>query len=339
VNVSLQQLKVFVALARHESFTRAGDEIGVTQSAISRCIRELEDAVDLRLFDRTTRQVKVTTVGENLLMRIAPLLTEIEETLCDSHGVRECMRGTVRVASSSALSSGLMPSWLAQSRTRFPDISIVLKDRPQDAVLQSVRSGESDFGIVVSPDDVDELSVQPLFCDPLCVALPRDHRLAKPDRVSWGDLGGEALVILDDDPGARACIDHTLMAHAVQFAVMQDLSHAAAVARMVEAGLGIGIASATAFGGVGADCLAIRPLHPEVRRITMLVRRKNRSLRPNAATVWAQWTAFGKAADTPARPALTTTTTTSVSASPGTPRWQTAAVQSACGLSPLPQNG
>jgi DNA-binding transcriptional LysR family regulator len=332
MNVSLHQLKVFVALARHQSFTRAGDEIGVTQSAISRCIRELEDAIDLRLFDRTTRQVTVTRVGENLLMRIAPLLKEIEEILSDSHGVRECARGTVHVASSSALSSGLMPCWLAQSRTSFPDISIVLKDRTQDAVLQSVRSGESDFGVVVEPDDVAELSVQPLFSDPLCVALPRGHRMAAQERVSWCELGGEALVVLDDDPGARASIDHALTTHAVQFAVLQDLGHPAAVARMVEAGLGLGIASATALGGVGGDRLAIRPLHPEVPRMAMLVRRKNRSLRPNAATVWAQWTAFAQGADLPARPALTAQAVAPVSASPGSPVWQTSLAQSACGI-------
>ncbi|MFL9966167.1 LysR substrate-binding domain-containing protein [Paraburkholderia sediminicola] len=163
------------------------------------------------------------------------------------------------------------------------------------------------------------MSAQPLFSHPFCVALPLGHRMATQERVSWRELVGDALVVLDDDPGASASIDHALMAHAVQFGVVQDLGHAAAVARMVEAGLGLGIASATALGGVGADRVAIRPLHPEVHRMTMLVRRKNRSLQPGAATVWAQCTAFAQGVDITARPALTTPAITPVSASPGAP--------------------
>ena len=77
-NISLRQLKIFVTVARKASFTRAADEFGLTQSAVSRCIRELEDELHLRLFDRTTRQVALTQAGHYLVARVSPLLEEIE---------------------------------------------------------------------------------------------------------------------------------------------------------------------------------------------------------------------------------------------------------------------
>jgi DNA-binding transcriptional LysR family regulator len=80
-SVSLHQLRLFVTLARRCSFTRAGDDFGITQSAVSRSIRELEDEIALRLFDRTTRQVTLTDTGRRLLARIAPLVEELEAAL------------------------------------------------------------------------------------------------------------------------------------------------------------------------------------------------------------------------------------------------------------------
>ena len=80
MNVSLQQLRVFIAVARQRSFTRAAREFDLTQSAVSRCVRELEEAIDLRLFDRTTRQVELTSAGASLERRIGRLLDEIELT-------------------------------------------------------------------------------------------------------------------------------------------------------------------------------------------------------------------------------------------------------------------
>ncbi len=123
-NISLRQLKIFVTVARKASFTRAADEFGLTQSAVSRCIRELEDELHLRLFDRTTRQVALTQAGHYLVARVSPLLEEIEATLRDSHGAQDGQRGVVHVSSSPMLSSILMPSCIAGCRNTYPNISL-----------------------------------------------------------------------------------------------------------------------------------------------------------------------------------------------------------------------
>ena len=103
MNVSLQQLKVFVAVARERSFTRAAREFDLTQSALSRCVRELEDAVGLKLFDRTTRQVELTNAGASLERRIGRLLDEIELTLREERAAYDAHTGLPQTQRRSGL--------------------------------------------------------------------------------------------------------------------------------------------------------------------------------------------------------------------------------------------
>src|SRR5690348_11781754 len=105
MNISLRQLKVFLAVAEHGSFSRAGEDIGLTQPAVSRCIRELEQELGLKLVDRTTREVTLTEVGASLSATLARVLDELESALRDTHGLAEERRGRVRVASAPTISA------------------------------------------------------------------------------------------------------------------------------------------------------------------------------------------------------------------------------------------
>jgi len=287
-NVSLRQLKIFVTVARRTSFTRAAADFGLTQSAVSRCIRDLEGELKLRLFDRTTRQVVLTQTGNDLLIRVSPLLAEIEAALRDSHGGQDSRRGVVHVSSSPMLSSILMPSCIAGCRAIYPNISVILKDSAQDQVLERVRSGEADFGIVNELNELleaDDLLMEPLFFDPFCVVLPASHALVARSVIDWRDLQDLPLVVLDNNSGSRPKFD---FANGVHSGAVQEMAHASAVFRMVEVGLGLGVVPMLTLSILESHRLVVRPLQPEIRAAIMLVRRKSRSLRPNAATVWSQ---------------------------------------------------
>jgi DNA-binding transcriptional LysR family regulator len=286
VNVSLHQLKVFVTLARHRSFTRAADASGVTQSAVSRSIRELEEEVDLRLFDRTTRQVALTPAGENMLTRIAPLVDEIEAALHDSDGRREGERGTVQIASVAPASSAFVVRALAACRDAYAELSVTLRDRAQAGVLQMVLGGTADFGVVVDPVNLDGLVAEPVRVEPLGAVLPAGHRLVASTTLQWTHLQDAPLIVLDDDAGSVPRVARALAAQGCPDMAYHELAHPAAIAQLVRAGLGIGVAPASAFCGGLSEGLELRTLYPVLERTTMLVRRKNRSLRPAASTVW-----------------------------------------------------
>jgi len=113
MNYSLKQLRVFVAIARHGSFSRAGEAIGLTQSAVSHSVKELEAEVGVRLLDRTTREVALTDAGLRLANRGERLLDELQAALLDARSFGVQRSGTVRVATSQTISAHLMPQCIA----------------------------------------------------------------------------------------------------------------------------------------------------------------------------------------------------------------------------------
>jgi DNA-binding transcriptional LysR family regulator len=287
-SVSLHQLRLFVTLARHRSFTRAGDDFGITQSAVSRSIRELEDEIALRLFDRTTRQVALTDTGRKLLARIAPLVEELEAALRPDEARAP---GIVHLACSGGLTASVLPSLLASCHAQSPDISISLLDRPQSAVLQLVRSGEADMGVVIARDRFDELIAEPLFDDGLAAVMSASHRLSGAGRIEWHQLRGQPLILLDDDTGSLAAIEAALALHAVSGAVRQRLSQPAAAMRMAEADLGIAILPMHTGIACASASLRFTPITPAAARTVMLVRRRSHALRASVATVWSHLSA------------------------------------------------
>ena len=120
MNVTLRQLRVFIEVARLQSFSRAGDEIGLTQSAVSRCVRELEGEIGLKLIDRTTREVQLTDVGGNLVSSVSRLLTDLDDALREIREIGEQRRGRVVVAASPTVACRLMPRVVASCVQQFP---------------------------------------------------------------------------------------------------------------------------------------------------------------------------------------------------------------------------
>src|SRR6201991_4524908 len=146
LNVTLRQLRVFIEVSRLRSFSRAGDEIGLTQSAVSRCVRELEGEIGLKLIDRTTREVQLTDVGVNLVGTVSRLLADLDEALREVRDLGQQKRGRVIVAASPTIACRLMPRVIASCMQQFPLVTLSLRDDVQSDVLRRVKSGEVDFG-------------------------------------------------------------------------------------------------------------------------------------------------------------------------------------------------
>ena len=286
MNVTLRQLRVFLSVARGRNFSRAGEQIGLTQPAVSRSIGELEAQLGLRLLDRTTREVVLTGAGQSLAARLDRVLEELDQTLQDVAGLASARGGKVRVASSPTLSANLLPSCIAACARQAPAIEFMLLDRIQQDVLASVRSGEVDFGVVIEPSSAEDLHAQTILSDLFVLVAPLTHALAAKKTVRWTALDGEALVLLDHASGSRRLIDQALALHAATCQVKQELGHPTTVFRMIEAGIGISVMPALAIPPTGLPGLAVRPLTPRVQRAIMLVRRRNRALSPLAEFVW-----------------------------------------------------
>jgi len=162
MNYSLKQLRVFVAVARYQSFSRAGDAIGLSQSAISHSMKELEAEIGVRLLDRTTREVILTNAGQRLASRVEPLLDELHAMLLDTRSFGTQHNGRVRIAASQTISAQLMPSCIARSQKDYPDITILLRDQAQRHTSGAVLSMAYCRAYVLSIGD--DLRPFSLFC-------------------------------------------------------------------------------------------------------------------------------------------------------------------------------
>lgn len=287
MNVTLRQLRVFIEVARRQSFSRAGDEIGLTQSAVSRCVRELEAEIGLKLIDRTTRDVQLTDVGANLVASVSRLLGDLDDTLREIREIGEQRRGRVVVAASPTVACRLMPRVIAACGRQFPYVALGLRDDVQSDVVRKVRSGEVDFGVIIGPFAADDMTSETVMTDSFCVVMRDDHALAGRREVAWKDLDGERLVMLDQASGSRPIIDAVMSEQGVHVTVVQELGHSATVYGLVEAGIGVSVLPWLALPLPAGSSLVARPLVPRAERTVALVRRRDRSLSPAAEAVWA----------------------------------------------------
>ena len=264
MNYSLKQLKVFVTVAQEKSFSRAGERIGLSQSAVSHSVKELENHTGVRLLDRTTREVVLTDAGR----------------------MGQQLSGKVRVAASQTISAHLIPQCIAESHRCYPDIQFVLHDRPQQWVMESIRQGDVDFGIVIDPGPVGDLQCEAILSEPFFLLCHRDSALAVEDYVPWQALQGAKLVLQDYASGSRPLIDAALARNGIQANIVQEIGHPATLFPMVAAGIGISILPALALPLPEGSPLVVKRITPVVERQLMLVRRKNRSLSTAAEALW-----------------------------------------------------
>ncbi|MDX7043365.1 LysR family transcriptional regulator [Enterobacter hormaechei] len=286
MNYSLRQFRVFVTVAQARSFSRAGEIIGLSQSAVSHSVKELETQTGVKLLDRTTREVVLTEAGQQLAMRLERLLDELHSTLRDVGRLGQQLSGTVRVAASQTISAHLIPQCIAESNHRYPDIDFVLHDRPQQWVLESIRQGDVDFGIVIDPGAVSDLECEVVLSEPFLLLCRDDDPLASLPHVAWQALQGANLVLQDYASGSRPLIDAALAAQGVKATIVQEIGHPATLFPMVEAGIGISVLPALALPLPQGSRLTVKRFVPCVERQLMLVRRKNRSLSGAAHACW-----------------------------------------------------
>lgn len=293
MNVSLRQLRAFLAVAKLCHFRRAAESLHLTQPAISRHIADLEMELDVRLFDRNTREVVPTEAGRYLQVALERVLDELEGVLAHVHSESERRHGKVRVAAAPTLAASLMPACIAACARDYPELTVQLHDQSQLLVLDSVRGGQVDFGLAIEPPDGDAFDLETIQRDPFVLVCQSSDPLAQRATVPWKKLRGRRLILLDYTSGSRRLIDQQLALHQIQANVVQQTGHAQTAFRMVEAGLGITVTPRLSLPASAQ--LAVRPLTPTATRAITLVRRRHRSLSPLAELVWAQLRALSSA--------------------------------------------
>lgn len=240
--MEIRQLRAFTAIAELGTFTAAALRVHVTQAAISMQIRQLENELGARLFIRAPRRVMLTEAGEKLLHRARQILRDHDAALDEIAELAGAERGRLRIGSASAMvTTEILPKLLKAVRKQHSGAEITVISGTSDALVQQILAGEVDLAFVSLPVEARGISTERLSEDQLvAIASPR-HRLARQRTISAYTLAGEKLILGERGGNTRRLIDQFFAQAGVTLQVSMELSRQAAIRRMVEEDMGVGI--------------------------------------------------------------------------------------------------
>lgn len=283
MNVTLRQLRAFVAVARTESFTLAAESLFITQSALSGLIKEFELALGLRVVDRSTRRTRLSDVGRDLYPLVEKILNDLDRVM-DEVAQRQALKtGVVRVAAPQLMASTLLPEIVAAYAAQRPAIRIEVVDCSVESVMSRVFSGEVDFGIGPERDPNSDITASTLFRGPFMVVFPVGHPLGELADICWRDILRYPLTTLQGQFTKRLALDLRAAMRDLNFSPAHEVTFLSTALAMVNAGMGITVCVSYAASLVKLYGLELRPLRePEVHRNFYVFTRQGRSLSPAA---------------------------------------------------------
>lgn len=298
MEVTLRQLRAFIALADCGSFTRAAETLHVTQSALSGLIKELEGQLGLRLVDRSTRQSQLSDVGRDFYATVVGVLRELDRALDRMDDLKQLRSGTVRLAAPQLMASTLIPAVVAEFSRTHPQVAVRLVDCAVEDVIASVARNEVDFGVGPQRSTAAAVSATPLMAPPFVVVFPEGHPLQARTRVRWRELVRYPLITLKGQFADQLERDLFDVVGAGVIKPRHEVTFMSTALGLVHAGMGVTVCLPYAQPLVDLYALQVRPLvEPELRRDFYVYTRRYANLPPAAqafmATLRASTLAFG----------------------------------------------
>lgn len=286
VKPTLRQMRAFVAVATQGSFTSAALELNLTQSALSALIRELETAVGLKLFHRTTRRVELSIAGETFLPRALNMLQDLDAAIGELNELQDSKRGIVRVAAPPLMACTFIPQAVSRLQAEHPGLEVILEDTLPERLLDAVQSARVDLAIGLEAETGPEIRQEVLFTVRHNLVCRPDHPLAKKNSVRWRDLASFPLIAPTRDFRTHALANMTGKDREwVQRPSPGDVSFVTTALGMVAAGLGISVCPDHARNLAGAFGLRMIDLvNPQWSRTVSLYNLSRRTHSPAAET-------------------------------------------------------
>lgn len=226
-------LRSLLAVADSGAITEAADRIGVTQSALSRRIQQLEDHLGAALLTRSRKGTELTGIGRLVVTEARVLVERFDRLRAQVASHQNLEGGTIRIGGGATAVSFVLPTAIADFRSDYPGVHFHLKEAGSSEVARDVLSGRLELGVVTLPVQARELAIQPLMNDRIVLVARADHPLAQRRRARVRDLAGAAFVAFEGGSALRQIIDSALREAGVEVNVVMELRSIPAILRMV----------------------------------------------------------------------------------------------------------
>jgi LysR family carnitine catabolism transcriptional activator len=288
INPTPQQLAAFLRVAETGSFSDAARSLAVSQPALSRTIRLLEDRIGSRLFDRDTRNVTLTAVGAELKPLAERLTADYEHAFGELAHFVAGRRGRITVAALPSLAAALLPPAIAALHTDHPDVAVVILDGLSGSVVDAVAEGRAEIGLTVQPAPTRALHYQPLIADELGLVCRADDPLAGHETLPWSVFRERRFIAMAPASSVRALTDAAFLQAGLAIPALYECAFLGTTGALVEAGLGITALPLLTLPLLATTALVWRPLtRPALRRAIGVVTPAGRSPAPATAAFLA----------------------------------------------------
>lgn len=290
-NVTLKQVRAFVAVVQSSSFAEAASVIHLSQPALSSAIKVLETTIGGPLLVRTTRAFTLTPEGESFFPVALRLLADWDGALDDLHKRFTLREGRISIAAMPSFACNQLPIAIRHFKNLYPDVNITLNDVVAEEVVAMVRSGRVELGISFDPRSKDlggndDLTFTPLFEDRFIAILPSGHPLLKRKQVTANQLLASDFITLQAPSRVRQLLSTEFADHGLSLMPAFETHQLATIGRMVANGLGVSVVPTICqqqMIELGAHC---RPLiQPCIKQKVGLITRRHHPLSAASQTM------------------------------------------------------
>lgn len=262
--MNLRQIEAFRSVMRLGSMTAAAEVLFTSQPNVSRLISQLEASIGLTLFKRAGVRLIPTQEGQAFFHEVERAYVGLDSLKLSAKNIRNLGTGRLRVAAVPSMGLSVIPKALKAFTDSRPELTVSLHVNSSPTVEQWVKSQFCDIGIVVHPGDVSSQQIELLTMIPAVCVLPRSHRLAANEQITFADLDGETFISLCHGDGTRSLVDGLFEKAGVERVMAVEAQYSAINCEMVALGMGITLAHPLVAADYQHREIVIRPFKPDI---------------------------------------------------------------------------
>jgi len=241
-NISLRQLKVFEAVARHLNYTRAAEEFFLTQPAVSMQVKQLEEQLGVALFEQLGKRIHLTEAGKEVLAYARTIGQQLDEMETVLNRMKGMQGGRLRI-SVATTANYFIPTLLGTFSRRYPDVTVSLDVTNRETLLRQLTENIVDLVIMGQPPNGLDVEAQAFLDNPLVVVAPLEHPLAKKKSIPLARLQEETFLVRESGSGTRIAMERFFNERGMRLKTGMEVGSNEAIKQSVQAGLGLGLLS------------------------------------------------------------------------------------------------
>ena len=242
MHLTLRQLKVFEAVARHLNYTRAAEELHLTQPAVSMQVKQLEESLGVALFEQLGKRVHLTEAGTEVLGYARSVTQQLDELEGVLHRMKGLGGGRLRI-SVATTANYFIPTLLGSFSRRYPDVTVSLDVTNRETLLRQLAENTVDLVVMGQPPVEADVEAEAFMDNPLVVVAPTDHPLAKKKKIPLARLQEETFLVRESGSGTRIAMERFFNERGMKLKTGMEVGSNEAIKQSVQAGLGLGLLS------------------------------------------------------------------------------------------------